>query len=86
VADYLERNNRKDTLLIGYDLIQENISFLDKGIINFLIGQNPEDQGYKSVLAMFNYLLLNKPVNKINYSPIDIIMKENINYYKNFNS
>jgi LacI family transcriptional regulator len=86
VADYIEKNHISDTLLIGYDLIQENIRFLEKGTINILIGQNPEDQGYKSVLAMFNFLLLNKAVNKINYSPIDIILKENISYYKNYKS
>jgi LacI family transcriptional regulator len=84
VAGYLEKNHVANTLLIGYDLIQENIHYLEKGTIHFLIGQNPEDQGYRSVLALFNHLLLNKPVNKVNYSPIDIIIKENIDYYKNY--
>jgi LacI family transcriptional regulator len=84
VAEFLEKNNISNTLLIGYDLIQENIHYLEKGFIQFLIGQNPEDQGYKSVTAMFNHLLLKKSVNKINYSPIDIIIKENIDYYKNY--
>jgi LacI family transcriptional regulator len=86
VAGQLERMNITGTTLIGYDLIQENTCYLEKGIISFLIGQNPEDQGYRSIMAMFNYLLLNKPVNKINYSPIDVILKENISYYKNYNS
>ncbi len=83
VAEYLDQNNISNSLLIGYDLIGENIHYLEKGVISFLIGQNPEDQGYRSVQAMFNFLLLNKTVNKINYSPIDIILKENIHYYRN---
>ena len=61
-----------------------NLDYLERGVINFLIGQKPEEQGYKSVLTLFNYLLSGKSSVRINYSPIDIIMKENIDYYKNF--
>jgi LacI family transcriptional regulator len=74
----------KNVILIGYDLLKENIKFLENDTIQFLICQKPEEQGYKSVLSLFNYLLLNMPIEKFNYSPIDIIMKENIEYYKNF--
>jgi LacI family transcriptional regulator len=81
VAEYLEAMNTSEILLIGYDIINQNLEYLQKGIITFLIGQKPEDQGFRSVMAMFNHLILNKVVDKINYSPIDIIMKENINYY-----
>jgi len=84
VAKYLDENNIKNVLLAGYDLIDKNIEYLENGIIDFLIGQKPEEQGYKSIQAMFNYLFFNREVDKVNYSPIDIIMKENIDYYKNF--
>lgn len=84
VARYLEKNKIENVVLIGYDLLQENVEFLEKGIIQFLICQNPEEQGYKSVLSLFNHLFLKKTVDKFNYSPIDIIMKENIEYYTNF--
>lgn len=84
VAQYIDNSEHKDILLIGYDLIQKNIDFLEKGIINFLIGQKPEEQGYKSILSLFSFLLSNKKTEKTNFSPIDIIMKENIDYYKNY--
>lgn len=84
VARYFEKNNIKDVILIGYDLLMQNIEYLEKGIIRFLICQKPEEQGYKGVFSLFNHLFLKKPVDKLNYSPIDIIMKENIEYYKNF--
>jgi len=84
VAMYFEKNNIKDVILIGYDLLQENIEFIEKGIVQFLICQKPEEQGYKGVFSLFNHLFLKKLVDKVNYSPIDIIMKENIEYYKNF--
>jgi LacI family transcriptional regulator len=84
VAQFLEKNSINNVVLIGYDLLDDNIDSLEKEFINFLINQKPEEQGYKSVLSLFNYLLINKPMDKFNYSPIDIIMKENIEYYKNF--
>lgn len=84
VAKYFEKNEIKNVVLIGYDLLHENIEYLEKGIIQFLICQKPEEQGYKSVFSLFNHLFLKKPVDNLNYSPIDVIMKENIEYYKNF--
>ena len=84
VASYFEKNKIKNVILIGYDLLQENIEYIEKGIIQFLICQKPEEQGYKSVFALFNHLFLKHTVEKLNFSPIDIIMKENIEYYKNF--
>ena len=84
VAEYLEKKKMDGVLLLGYDLIDKNLDYLEKGIIKFLIGQKPEEQGYKSVISLFNFLIANKSPEKINYSPIDIIMKENIDYYKNF--
>lgn len=84
VASFLHEKKISDITLIGYDLIAMNLDYLERGVINFLIGQKPEEQGYKSVLTLFNYLLSGKSSVRINYSPIDIIMKENIDYYKNF--
>ncbi|MFA5972257.1 MAG: LacI family DNA-binding transcriptional regulator [Lentimicrobiaceae bacterium] len=84
IAKYLEKNQIQNVVMVGYDLLKENIEYLEKGIIQFLICQKPEEQGYKSVFSLYNHLFLKKPVEKVNYSPIDIIMKENIEYYKNF--
>lgn len=84
VAHFLYERKINDITLIGYDLIKKNLDYLERGVIDFLIGQKPEEQGYKSVLTLFNYLISGKRSARINYSPIDIIMKENIDYYKNF--
>jgi LacI family transcriptional regulator len=84
IANYLEKRDINDVILIGYDLTERNQYFLEKGTIDFLIGQKTEDQSYKSVLALFNHLVFNREIKKINYSPIDIIMKENIDFYKNY--
>ena len=73
-------------LLIGYDMIGENMEYLENGTIDFLICQKPEEQGYKSTMAMFNYLLKGKMPARFNYSPIDILIKENCDCYKTINA
>ena len=85
VAGYLAEAGKGSVILVGYDLVDANLEYIEKGIIDFLICQKPEDQGYRSAMAMFNYLLTGKLTEKINYSPIDILVKENIDYYKNTN-
>jgi LacI family transcriptional regulator len=80
VARYLKSYPKK-VFLAGYDLIDDNLPYLREGMIDFLICQKPEEQGYNSTMAMFNYLLTRKPPMKINFSPIDILVKENVAYY-----
>jgi LacI family transcriptional regulator len=71
-------------LVIGYDLIPGNIKYLESGVISFLIGQRPEDQAYKAIKSLFDFIVLKKEIKKMNFSPIDIITRENIGYYKEF--
>lgn len=78
----LEETNRSGIRVIGHDLINENIDFLKKGIVDFLICQRPEEQGYRAITTLFEYLVLKKEVNNENYTSIDIITKENLDYYK----
>ena len=83
-AFYLEAMKKKDIRLIGYDLLQENINYLKNGYISCLLAQRPEKQAYFTVRDMCSKLVLKQNVKKINYMPIDIIMKENIDDYMNF--
>lgn len=69
--------------LAGYDLTDENCTNLEKGYIDFLIGQKPEEQGYLGVMTLYNSLLLRRNVSSKQYLPIDIITKENLKYYRN---
>ena len=81
VADYLSENNITGITITGYDLVQGNIEHLQKGNITHLISQKPEEQAYKAIMALFDNLITKKDVVKTNYSPIDIIIKENLDYY-----
>ncbi len=78
IIDQIARNKPK---LVGYDLTPENLNFLEKGVIDFLIGQKPKQQGYDAIYCLFDHVLRNKEVRKINYSSMDIITRENIQYY-----
>ena len=84
IAGYFSKHQIKDFFLIGYDTIEANIAYLKNGIVSHLIAQRPEVQGYNSVKALFHYLSLEQAVEKVNYMPIDILTKENIDYYNNY--
>lgn len=82
LADYLQIRNISNVRLIGYDLLPSNVQHLKEGQIDFLISQRPEEQGYTAVTTLFNKLFLNKQVQQKHFMPIDIIARENIDYYK----
>ena len=78
VANYLH-NQKISVKLIGYDLIEENIKYLNVGIIDFLISQRPVQQGEKSMEILTDFLIGNESVfDKSFYQPIDIVNKENL--------
>lgn len=82
VAGYLEDHHKNDFLLIGYDITEANARHLKKGTIDFLLSQKPEDQGYQSIVTLYRYLALKQTPPKVRYSPIDIITRENIAFYR----
>ena len=84
LANILKKLNIKNVKLIGYDLSGSNVDALKDDSISFLIAQRPEDQGYQGIMALCNHLIFNKEVKRINYMPIDILTKENIDYYMNY--
>ena len=86
IAKYFEQRFIKNINIIGYDLVPQNIYFLNKGTINFLINQNPKGQGYWSVCQLADHLIFKKEVPVLKFLPLDIVTKENLNYYIDDNS
>lgn len=74
----------KGPKIIGYDLIPRNIELLNLGKIDFLICQKPEKQGFVAANLLFDHIVRKEKVMRENYTPIDIITKENIDYYSSF--
>jgi len=83
VAHFLEKTGRTDILLIGYDFLAENIEYLKKGIIDFLICQKPQEQGYLGIMALYQYLVVGSVAENVHFMPIDIITRENYLFYRN---
>jgi LacI family transcriptional regulator len=81
LGEYFDAHKTKVPITIGYDLVEHNVTHLKKGNLTYLISQKPEEQAYKAIWALFNNLVSKKEVNKTNYSSIDIIIKENYDYY-----
>lgn len=81
IASYLEEKGLKSINLIGYDLLDQNVKYLKSGITRFLIGQRPEEQTYKAVKKLFEFLSLNKVPEKIEYLPVDVVTSENVDFF-----
>lgn len=71
----------KDIVIVGYDLLDENIELLQNGQIDFLIHQKPKRQAYLGVGYLAENFLFGKPIPPQSLLPIDIITSENVKYY-----
>lgn len=66
--------------IMGYDLVEKNVSCLKNGWIDYLIDQQPIKQGYMAVQALYKHLILKSDIPKNQYLPLDILTKENLMY------
>jgi LacI family transcriptional regulator len=82
VAEFLKEKHPKSRIhLIGYDLIADNTRYLKEGYIDFLISQQPELQGFEGLITLFRHVVLNLPVKRKVLVKLDIVTRENIDYY-----
>jgi LacI family transcriptional regulator len=81
IAEQLLKHNITHLKLVGHDLIEHNNQFLNTGLIEFLINQRPQEQGYKAVMTLFNFIVLGTVPPKEDLIPIDIVIKENLHCY-----
>ena len=68
--------------IIGYDCIEENRRLVAEGMIDFIISQNAEQQGYAAINTLFRYMVFKEPGAGEVTMPIDIVMAENITDYQ----
>ena len=81
IAVYLKDNGLETVNIVGYDLLDLNVEYLKSGIISFLIGQRPEEQTYRAIKKLFEFLSLNKLPEKTEYLPVDIVTSENVDFF-----
>ena len=83
IGEYLQKKQLTDFNLVGYDLLQRNVECLKQGSIFFLIAQQPTLQGFNGIKYLCDHLILKKEVPHVNFMPIDLLTKENIDFYYN---
>lgn len=81
LVDVLSEQQAEKIKLVGFDLIPENLAYLQTEKIDFLINQNPVKQGYLGILNIFEHLVRKKEVTAIQHLPLDVVMQENLRYY-----
>ncbi len=68
--------------IIGYDLIDDNVRGLRDGVIDFLISQQPERQGYEGISTLYRHVVLKEQVPRKPTMQIDIVTSENVDFYR----
>jgi len=85
VGLFLQRTNRRNVQIMGYDMVPKNAECVRQGSISFLIAQHAYMQGYSCVETLFQAIVLKKEVTPVNYMPIELLTKENIDFYRRTN-
>lgn len=77
VAEFLKENKLHHIRIVGYDLLEENIKYLKENLIDVLINQKPEEQGFLGIEYLYKKIILKEEVEQTHYMPLEIIIKEN---------
>ena len=85
VGEFLLKSNRRNVQIMGYDMVPKNADCVRQGSISFLIAQHGYMQGYECIESLFNAIVLKKEVEPVNYMPIELLAKENIDFYRRKN-
>ncbi len=85
VGEFLQKSNRRNIQIMGYDMVPRNAECVRQGSISFLIAQHGYMQGYACIEALFNAIVLKKEVDPVNYMPIELLTRENIDFYRRKN-
>lgn len=76
-AKFIKENNLENIRIVGYELLKQNLEYLNEGIIDFLIHQKPEEQGYLGINHLYKKSVLKEPVEDLYNMPLEIIVQEN---------
>lgn len=82
VADYLKEKDIRNCRVVGFDVLERNLSALREGFVQVLIAQHSDRQAEEAISAMADWLLIGKPQEKRdNYTQMDILNRFNCDYY-----
>jgi LacI family transcriptional regulator len=82
VSKLLEKHGKNGIRMVAYDLLEQNIFYLKKGIIDFLINQNSKRQAFTGITQLANYLVFKKDVVSNYHFPLEIITRSNLDSHQ----
>lgn len=75
----IDQNQQSNIKIVSFDLTAGSKYYLEQGIIEAVICQDPYNQGYSAIKVLSDYLLSNfKPKNNHIFSNASIILKESL--------
>ena len=85
-ASFLEKKGDEYTSipLVGYDIIPGRERAVEKGTIDFILTQQPEVQGYRGIIMLYDHIVLKKAIRKQVIMPLNIITRENIHTFTGY--
>jgi len=83
VAEFHQKHDL-NIRLIGFDLVDGNINCLREGSIDWIISQSPIQQGARAVKTLFDLLFHKTEPKLVQYVPLDVIIRENLDFYIDF--
>jgi LacI family transcriptional regulator len=86
IASFLEKKGDEHTFipLVGYDIIPGREYAVEKGTIDFILTQQPEVQGYRGIVMLYDHIVLKKEISKEVIMPLNIITRENIQTFTGY--
>lgn len=82
VADYLRERGLKGRNVIGYDILDRNMTALKDGYVKYLIAQHSDRDAQEAVTVLTDFLVLGKrPLHPDNFSSIDLLSRYNCRFY-----
>ena len=84
ITDSLKRIGINNIKTICLDLTSDNIAAMMNGHLDFLVGQRPGLQGFLAVETLLKNIICGGHPEVENYMPLDIITRENIDFYKEY--
>lgn len=81
VSKLLEKRGKNGIQFVAYDLLKENLHYLQSGIIDFLINQSSKRQAFVGVNQLVNHLLFKKDAPTKYLFPLEIISRQNLGSY-----
>lgn len=82
VADYLKERNIRTCRVVGFDVLEKNLSFLRDGLIQVLIAQHSDQQPANAISAIVETAVMQRPLARKDYfTQMDILTRYNCDYY-----